>query len=262
MSIHPTAIIDPLAVISSNVEIGPYVIVEKGVVIRDDVIIGPHAIIHKGTTLDNHVKIGAHAIVGGRPQVYHFDESVISFTHVAENVRVGEGVTIHRPAIPEGVTRVGRDSFLMAYAHVGHDCNVGERVTLTNNVLLGGGVEVGDDTNIGGGAAIHQKIRIGSGVMVGGLAIMTLDVPPYVTVANRNSLYGLNVVGLKRRGVSQSVIGDLKRCYQFVFGDKGNPVLKAQQSLDLLIPKTDEGELFIKFFIEKSNRCFVQPEGL
>lgn len=258
--IHSTAIIDPLAQLAANVEIGPYAIIEPHVVIHEGVKIGAHTIIHRGTTLDKNVRVGAHAMIGGMPQVYHFDESIISFTYVGSGTKINEGVTIHRAAVDGSVTTVGKNSFIMSYAHIGHDCVVHDGVTLANNVLLGGFVEVGADTNIGGGAAIHQKIRIGEGVMISGLAVVTMDVPHYVMVANRNTVYGLNLIGLKRKQVEQSTIGDLKRAYQHVLGKPGNLMAHAQHVLDLEIIKSDAGQKFLKFFLEKPDRCFVKPE--
>jgi UDP-N-acetylglucosamine acyltransferase len=135
----------------------------------------------------------------------------------------------------------------MAGAHVAHDCVVGDHVVLANNVLLAGHVQIGAYTFVGGGAAFHQFTRVGESVMVGGLARITLDIPPYVMAAERDEIVGLNLVGLKRRSLSRAVVAELKDCFREVYFDGGNVRQRAQELLARGV-RSAEVASFLKFF--------------
>jgi UDP-N-acetylglucosamine acyltransferase len=135
----------------------------------------------------------------------------------------------------------------MAGAHVAHDCVVGDQVVLANNVLLAGHVRLGAFTFVGGGAAFHQFTRVGESAMVGGLARITLDIPPYVMAAERDEVVGLNLIGLKRRSFSREVVAELKDCFREVYYDGGNVRLRAQEMLGRGV-RSAEARGFLEFF--------------
>lgn len=218
--IHSSAIVESGAKLGKNVSVGPYAIIESGAQIGDNCQIQSHAIVKKHAVLGDGVEVGHFSVIGGDPQHMSFDRTVSSQAVVEDGTRIGEGVTVHRSIEKNGQTRVGESCFLMGYSHVAHDCTVGKNVVLANGVLLGGHVHIGSDSFLGGGAAVHQFIRIGQGAMVGGLAEISLDVPPQVLVAGRNVLSGLNLIGLKRRKTSALEVSELKRCFGKVFGSQ------------------------------------------
>jgi UDP-N-acetylglucosamine acyltransferase len=260
-SIHSTAIIDSHAQLGDDVSVGPYAIVEPGVTIGNGSVIASHAVIKKDTHLGKDVNVGHFSVVGGDPQQLSFDSSIPSSTEVGDGTRLGEGVTVHRSMYEDGTTIVGRDCFLMGYSHVAHDCKVGDHALLANGALLGGHVTVGEHVFVGGGAGLHQFTRVGNGAMIGGLAEVSADVPPQITVSGRNRACGLNLIGLQRRQVSQEEIRELKDCYRAILMKKGNPALHAKEMLDHSdSPKTSLGLSFVKFFLE-GDRGFVRSRS-
>ena len=259
--IHSTAIVDSHAHLGEDVSVGPYAIVEPGVTIGKGSSIESHAIIKKATLLGKGVRIGHFSVVGGDPQQLSFDPSTPSGTEIGDGARLGEGVTVHRSMYEGGTTLVGRDCFLMGYSHVAHDCKVGDHAVLANGALLGGHVMVGEHAFVGGGAGLHQFTRVGEGAMIGGLAEVSADVPPQITVSGRNRACGLNLIGLQRRQASQEEIRELKDCYRMILMEKGNPALHAKEILNhSASPKTPLGLSFVKFFLE-GDRGFVRSRS-
>lgn len=259
--VHPSSIVDSTAILQKNCKIGPYAIIEEGVTLGENCEIDAHAIIKKHTVLENNVRVGHFAIVGGDPQHLTFDPSVKSNVYICAETRIGEGVTIHRSIYPNGVTKIGSKSFLMGYSHVAHDGNLGKEVILANGALLGGHVSIGDFTFVGGGAGIHQFIRIGEEVMIGGLAEVSKDVPPFVTISGRNTAYGLNLVGIKRRNISSDECKVLKQAYRSILMKGGNPSVHAQKFLDEnKVSNRNKASKFAEFFLTK-NRGFIKSKS-
>lgn len=256
--IHPTAIIGPTAKLPNNCEIGPYSIIEDGVTVGAGCRIGPHVVLRKGTKLGDGVVVHPGAVLGGEPQDVSFDPSIESGVWIGSQTMVRELVTVNRSSKAGEATVIGDHCFLMAASHVAHDCVLGERVVLANAVLLAGHVHVGSYSFFGGSAAVHQFCRVGENVMLGGNAAVTLDLPPYSMVADRNRLAGLNLVGLRRRGFSREVIADLKKCFAVVYHDKSNPRLAAAEALKQETARTEEGRSFLQFFAA-GKRGFARP---
>lgn len=242
MSIHPTAII------------------EDGAVIGADCVIHAHAIITRHARLAEGVVVHPGAVIGGDPQDLGFDRATESFVEVGARTVLREHVTLNRATKAGQATRVGADCFLMASSHVAHDGQVGDRVILANAVLLAGHVSVGERAFIGGGAAVHQFCRIGEGAMVGGLSRISLDVPPFSMAAERNGLIGLNVVGLRRRGVKGAELAQLKRAFALVCRSVGRPRGLAQAALDSGEFPSPEADRFLRFFLA-GKRGVVRPRG-
>tara|TARA_E500000331_G_C16669330_1_gene460463 strand:- start:55 stop:510 length:456 start_codon:yes stop_codon:yes gene_type:complete len=150
----------------------------------------------------------------------------------------------------------------MGYSHAAHDCQLGDRTILANGALLGGHVSLGSDVFVGGGAGLHQFTRVGEGAMIGGLAEISADVPPQVTVSGRNRACGLNLVGLKRREATQEERNELKEYYREILMKPGNPTLRAKKIIDgASSPKTGLARAFVEFFLE-GDRSFARSKTL
>jgi UDP-N-acetylglucosamine acyltransferase len=197
-------------------------------------------------------------VIGGDPQSLTFDSATKSRVVIGDRVRIREGCTVSRGSSDGTHTTIGNDCFLMAQAHVAHDCQVGNDVVIANNVMLAGHVTVGANVFIGGGAGIHQFCRIGMYAMVGGNASISADVPPYVMAAERNTVHGLNLVGLRRGGYERSDLADLKKCYRAVYFGGGNLKKKAAEAVrEHEFGSTATGARFLAFF-EHGKRGFIQ----
>ncbi len=213
-----SSIISKKAEIGQNVEIGEFCIIEDDVVIGNNVKIKNKVLIRKGTIIKDNVKIYDGAIVGEDPQ-HLKDNGEGSVVEIGENTIIREYVTIHKgTTFDKKKTTVGSDVLLMAYSHVAHDCVVGNGVVMANCATLGGHVEVGDFAFIGGLSAAHQHTKIGAYAMVGGLSGVSLDIPPFVKAAGPHAkLFGINTIGLERRGFPKEDIQIIKHVYRILF---------------------------------------------
>ena len=262
VEIHPTALVDPKSKLDDGVLVEPYAIVEEGTTIGKGSKVEAHAIIKRGSRIGESCTIGHFSVVGGLPQHLSFNPNTVSFVDIGDSVRMGEGVTIHRSMHEEQNTIVGDHCFLMGNSHVAHDCKMGKSVLVANGALLGGHVELGHDVFVGGGAALHQFVRVGDGAMLGGLAEISADVPPQITVAGRNLASGLNLIGLKRRGAKREEIAELKNLYRHFLSKPGNLKGRAEELLESSsVPKTELGLNFTKFFLS-GDRNFARSRNL
>ncbi|MDW7972354.1 MAG: acyl-ACP--UDP-N-acetylglucosamine O-acyltransferase [Thermodesulfovibrio sp.] len=251
--IHKTAIVSPKAEIDKEVFIGPYCI------IGDNVKIG------RGTRLINHVQIEGITEIGENCIIYPFTTigfppQDIKYKGEPTGVKIGnnniirEYVTIHRASVSgDGWTEIGDGNFIMAYVHIAHDCKIGNHVIMANLATLAGHVEVEDFAFIGGLVAVHQFTRIGAYAMIGGFSGVGQDVPPFTMASGpRAKLYGLNLVGLKRRGFSDETINILKKAYKILFRDK----LQLKEAIEKVkreLPQIPE-IIHLLEFIEKNKR--------
>jgi len=258
-TVHPTAVIHPATRIPDSVSMGPYAVIEDGVELGERCVVGAHAILRSGTILGRQVEVDSHAVVGGLPQDLHFKATMPSGVRVGDGTRLREGVTINRATREGAFTEIGRNCLLMGNAHIGHDCRVGDEVIFANGAVLSGWVQIGDAAFISGNAAVHQKCRIGSIAMVGGLARISSDVPPFTLVAERNRMYGLNLVGLKRREWDKEAISAVKRAWHLVYDYPGSPRRYAEAALADRIIDHPRGIDFLKFFTA-GERGFAQTE--
>ncbi len=218
MNIHHTAIVSPETNISEGVEIGPYTVIGPDVNIGKNTVIGPHVVIDAHTDIGESCRIFQFASIGALPQDLKFrgeDTRVIIGNHNT----IREFATIHRATSADiGVTIIGDRNLLMAYTHVAHNCRLGNNIIMSNAVNLAGHIHVEDYAIIGGMTGIHQFTRIGAHCIVGGASAVSKDVPPYVMASgNYAKLYGLNMIGLKRRGFKEETIRALKKAYRIVF---------------------------------------------
>ncbi len=256
--IHPTAIIDSNASLGADCVIGPYCIVEAGVTLGERCRLDAHAVVRSGSELGEDVRVFSGAVIGGEPQDLTFDPRIPSRVVIGAGSVLREGVTVNRSLREGGVTRLGERVYMMAFSHAAHDCRLEEGVVLANGALLAGHVRVGAYAFIGGGAGIHQYCRIGEAVMVGGNASITKDIPPGLSVVDRNHLVGPNLVGLRRRGLSAEEIGIFKRTYRDLYTEPGNIREKARRRLEGEGTAVDLVRRFLAFFGE-GTRGFAAP---
>jgi len=216
--IHPTAIIGKTAKIGNDVTIGPYAIISDEVTIGDKTVIGPHAVIEPYVEIGPECQIFQFASVGAVPQSLKF-KGEVSWTKIGRQCIIREFVTINRGTEEGGGwTKIGDGCLLMAYVHIAHDCLLGRNVVMANNATLAGHIEIGDFATVGGLTAVHQFVRIGDNAFVGGKSVVVKDVPPFVLASgDRATLHGLNTVGLKRRGLNQETLRQLKKTYRLIF---------------------------------------------
>lgn len=240
--------------------IHPTAIIEDGATLGAGCIVHAHAHITRHCVLGDAVVVHAFAVIGGDPQDLGFDTARASGVTVGARTVLREYVTINRATRPGGVTRVGSDCFLMASSHVAHDGQVGNNVILANAALLAGHVEVGDRAFLGGGAGIHQFCRIGEGAMVSGLSRITRDIAPFIMAAERDEVAGLNVVGLRRRGLPPATMTEIKGAYRDVFASTGNLRVLANKALASGAYPSAEAQTFLGFFAG-GKRGFIRPRS-
>lgn len=256
---HSTAVIHKATRLSEDVSVGAYAVIEDGVEIGSGSIIREHAIIRSGTVLGQNCLVDAHAVIGGLPQDLGFDPRTPTGVRAGRGVTFREGVTVSRATEEGTFTEIGNDVFLMANCHIGHDCRVGDHVILGNNLLLSGWASVGEHGFVSGGAGVHQFVRIGASAMVGGVARVSQDLPPFCIMAERNRLVGLNLVGLQRRGLERTTIRELKYLYGLVYSFEGRPRVLAEGALADGLAETPQGRAFLEFIIAPSKKGIMRP---
>ena len=215
--VHPTAIVDLSAKIGASVEIGPFSIVGSQVTIGDKTIVQSHVVIEGEVTIASGNFIGHGAIIGTPPQDVSFSPQRKTKVEIGNDNIIREYCTIHRGTAEGSATKIGDKNFLMAGAHIGHNCEIGNNVIIANNCLLAGYVLVDDGAFLGGGSTFHQFMHIGRLVMVQGSSAFGKDLPPFVVAAERNSVFGLNVVGLRRAGFGAKDREDVKAAFKLVY---------------------------------------------
>jgi len=200
--IHGSAIVEPGARLAADVEIGPFAYVGPDVELGAGVRVGAHAIVEGHTVLEAGVRVWPHAVIGGEPQDRGY-EGWPTVTRVGARTLLREHVTVHRGSREGGETVIGPDCMLMNNSHVAHDCRIGAGVTFANGALVAGHVTIGDGVFLAGNVGVHQFSWVGRLAMIGGLRRVPRDVPPFVTVNSDDAIDGVNVVGLRRAGVSK-----------------------------------------------------------
>src|SRR5215471_10142302 len=215
--IHPTAIVDSDAKIDQGVEIGPFSIIGPRVTIGEKTIVQSHVVIEGEVAIGSGNSIGHGAIIGAPPQDVSFSPERKTKVEIGDDNIIREYCTIHRGSPDGTATKIGDNNFLMAGAHVGHNCVIGNNVIIANNCLLAGYVRVDDAAFLGGGSTFHQFMRIGRLVMVQGSSAFGKDLPPFVIAAERNAVFGINVVGLRRAGFSAKDREDVKAAFKLVY---------------------------------------------
>ena len=255
--IHPTAVINSGAQIGVDCAIGPYAIIGEEVVLGNRVRIDGHCVIDGRTRIGDESHFFPFVSIGLPPQDLKFAGEQTE-TEIGRRTRIREFVTVHRgTAGGGGITRIGDDCFLMAQAHVAHDCLIGNNVIMANAATLAGHVLVADGANIGAYSGVHQFCRVGREAYIGGYSVVVKDALPFaLTVGNHAKCYGLNKVGMRRRGYSRETLDALHHAFHLLLSAK----LNTSQAIERIrteitnVPEVDE----LLQFVETSQRGVVK----
>jgi UDP-N-acetylglucosamine acyltransferase len=264
MTVHPSAVVEDGAVLGAGIEIGPFCHV------------GPRVTLDEGVRLHSHVSILGVTHVGARCQVYPGavlggDGQIRGNDFAEGRLEIGEGCVLREMVSMNtgsrkggGVTRVGRNGYFMANAHVGHDCQVGSDVTFANSVALGGHSEIGDGVVFGGLAAVQQWCRVGKGAMVGGLTGVNRDIIPYaMAFGDHVELAGLNLIGLKRRGLPRETINAMRHTFRDLFYGDGGGIADRARAAQARFPTIAEVNEIVGFILADARQalCLARRRG-
>lgn len=254
---HPTAIISPDAVLPPDAIVGPYAVIGPGVTLGRGCSVAAHAVIQGPALIGDRCRIFSFASIGTEPQDLKFKGEQTRLTIGADN-NFREFVTINRgTAGGGGETTIGDSNFFMAYAHVAHDCHVGSQTIFANGATLAGHVTVEDGATIGAFSGVHQFCRVGRHAFIGGYTVVTQDALPFVkTVGNRAEAFGINTIGLERKGFSPDAVSALKKAYRILFQSKLNTG-QATERIDAELSQYEECRYLVSF-IRESTRGIVK----
>jgi UDP-N-acetylglucosamine acyltransferase len=258
--IHPSAVVEPGAVIGPGCVIGPFSLVGADVTLAADVTLKSHAVVTGLTEVGAGTVIFPFANIGDVPQDLKYGGEQTRLIVGARN-RIREGVTMNTGTMGGGgLTRVGDDGLFMAGAHVAHDAQLGDRVIMANNAAVAGHCVISDDVIIGGLSGVHQFVRIGKGAIIGAVTMVTHDVIPYGLVQGpRGGLDGLNLVGLKRRGVAREDIMALRAAFQALAQGEGAFQDRARRLQDDVAGQSAYVRDIVEFVLGDSDRSFLTP---
>ncbi|MDI3542938.1 MAG: UDP-N-acetylglucosamine acyltransferase [Candidatus Atribacteria bacterium] len=215
--IDSTAKIGTEVELGEGVEIGPYSILQGKIKVGDYTKIGAFAVMEASVKVGSHCNIGHHVVIGTPPQdlSYRGEETQVI---IGDRTTLREFVTVHRATGEGKATSVGDDCFIMAYCHIAHNCHLGNKITMANNSTLAGYVEIEDFATLSGWVGVHQFVRLGKLVMIGGLSKVVMDIPPYTLADGHPArLFGLNIVGMKRRGINKEKREQVHQIYSLIY---------------------------------------------
>jgi UDP-N-acetylglucosamine acyltransferase len=215
--IHSAALVDPAAQIGADAEIGPFSIIGPEVTIGEKTVIQSHVVIEGQVKIGSDNFIGHGTIIGAPPQDVSFSPERKTKVEIGNDNIIREYCTIHRGSAEGSATKIGDKNFLMAATHIGHNCLIGNNIIIANNCLLAGHVRVDDSAFLGGGSTFHQFMHVGRLVMVQGSSAFGKDLPPFVIAAERNFVFGVNVVGLRRAGFSAKDRDEIKAAFKLIY---------------------------------------------
>jgi UDP-N-acetylglucosamine acyltransferase len=256
--IDSTALITGNAVLAPDVVVGAYAVIGPNVTIGSGCVIGPFTRVEGPTTIGERNHFYGHASIGGPPQDLKYKGEHTELAIGNDNV-FREFVTINRGTTGGGgKTTIGNENFFMAYSHVAHDCHVGSHTIFANNATLAGHVEIADYATIGAFSAVHQFCRVGEHAFIGGGSMITQDVMPYAkTVAKRdNRSYGINTIGLQRKGFSDDTVDALERAYKILVRSKLN-LDAALQKIEEELGLFPEARYLVEF-VRESKRGIIR----
>ena len=258
--IHGTSVVQDGASIGLGCDIGPFCLIGSNVKLGKRVKLHSHVVIAGNTTIGDDTIIWPFASIGHQPQDLKYQGEENKLIIGCRN-KIRESVSIN-PGTKGGggLTRIGNDCLFMLGSHVGHDSTIGDFVVVANNSAIAGHVIIENNVTIGGLSGVHQFCRIGEGSMIGALSMITNDIIPFTTVVGeRPKLSGLNLIGLKRRGVSSDSINSLRRFYNKLFKSRTNLRSQAELILQSGI-STEYEERILSFILSDTNRSFVTPK--
>ena len=259
VEIHPAAVVEAGAQLGLGVRIGPFCHVGPDVTLADNVELTSHVVVTGATRIGEGTKVYPQAVLGGQPQNIRHKGGRTTLA-IGRNCLIREAVTVHVGSdSSRGATEIGDDCMLMAYSHVAHDCIIGNNVIFANGATLGGHVEVGDHVTIGGLSAVHQFVRIGHHAFVGGMTGVPGDVIPYgMVIGNRARLRGLNIVGLKRAGLTRAELSTLRSAYRVLF-DRARPVAENAEAARAEYGSDPRVADMLDFVTSRGKRIFCVP---
>lgn len=258
MKVHSTAIVSNKAQIHDSVEIGAYAIVGDDVRIGEGTVVMAHAYLTGFTTIGKNNRIHIGAVIGHEPQDYAFDKTMRSYLELGDNNIIREYVTLHRGTKPESKTVIGNNNMFMATSHLGHNVTAGNNIIMANGAAVGGYAVIGDNAFLSGGSMVHQFVRVGRLAMLGGGARTTKDIPPFTSSLHLNKVGALNLIGMKRAGLSAQAIREVKECYKIFYLSHR----LRQDAIDALHERdfqTKEAQEFISF-IDAAGRPIATRE--
>lgn len=257
-SIHQTAIVHPQAQLHPTVRVDPYAVIGAEVKIGANTSVGSHAIIDGCTEIGADNQIFPGAAIGLDPQDLKY-QGANSLVKIGDRNKIREYVTINKATAEGEATVIGNDNLLMAYSHVGHNCKIENGVVIANSVAIAGHVTIESQAIISGVLGIHQFVHIGKMAMVGGMSRINRDVPPYMLVeGNPARVRSLNLVGLKRKGLSREEIGQLKKAFRMLYSQD----LPMQQAVSQLHTISDSNYIqhlqhFLQLSLSSDRRGFI-----
>ena len=256
-NIHPTAIVSSNAQIGSNCFIGPFCTVGDEVTLADDVRLDSHVVVDGQTSIGRETHVFPFVSIGLAPQDLKYGGERTA-VEIGERNHIREFVTIHRGTTGGGgTTRIGSDNLLMAQAHVAHDCQLGSNIIMANAATLAGHVEIADRASVGAYSGVHQFCRVGFEAFVGGYSVVVKDAPPFAIIqGNHAKCYGLNRIGLRRRGYSKETIEKLNHAYHLFLSAKLNTT-QALERIKAEMPDSPETKHLVEF-IEGAKRGVVK----
>lgn len=255
--IHETAIVSPKANLGEGCHIGPFCTIGDDVSLGSGVLLDSHVVVDGKTTIGDDTHVYPFASIGLAPQDLKYAGEPTA-TKIGKRNHIREFVTIHRgTAGGGGLTKIGDDNLFMAQAHVAHDCQIGNSVIMANAATLAGHVEIADRANVGAYSGVHQFCRVGLEAFVGGYSVVVKDAPPFAIIqGNHAKCFGLNRVGMKRRGYGRDTIEKLNHAYHLLLSSKLNTT-QAVEKIREEIKDCKEVDLLVDF-IETSKRGVVK----
>lgn len=217
--VHPSAVIGPEADLAEDVQVGPHVVIEGKVRVGAGCVLRPGVHLVGPLTMGRNNVVFSYAVLGEQPQHLKY-EGEETRLEIGDNNVFREHVTVHRGTTQAWVTRIGNHNFLMANAHVAHDCQVGNHCILANGALLAGHCLLEDSVYLSGNCAVHQFVRIGRLALLSGVSATSKDIPPFIIQQGHNLTMGVNVVGMRRAGMTPASIDGVRRAFHVVYREE------------------------------------------
>jgi UDP-N-acetylglucosamine acyltransferase len=256
--IHPTALVDPQAVVDPNAYLGPYVVIEGPARIGAGTRVMAHAVIRGATVLGARNVVHPGVVLGGEPQDLAFRGGDTFLTIGDDNV-FREHAQVHRGTVPGSATVIGDGNYFMQNAHVAHNCRIGNQTIVAGGALLAGHVELADRAFVSGNCVVHQHVRIGTLALMRGLSRTSRDVPPFCLIDGTHTVHGVNVVGLRRAGFTAERITHVRRAVAALFGRPvhlGRALERLEQA-----PMTDDVRHLVGFVRASTRGVCVAPRS-
>jgi UDP-N-acetylglucosamine acyltransferase len=262
MSVHASAIVEDGATLGNDVEVGPFCFIGSDVILGEGVRLQSHAAVSGQTKIGARTVVHAQAVLGGLGQI-RSNDFVEGRLIIGSDCVIREGVTMSCGSrAGRGVTTVGDNGYFMAMSHVGHDCHVEDDVTFANGAVLGGHTWIGQGVILGGLSAVQQHCRVGKGAMIGGVTGVNTDVIPYgMATGDHAVLGGLNVIGLKRRGISRVAINELRAAFKAIFLSTKGALFDRARKVQESSPDNPQIQEIVDFILANAKRslCVADP---